>query len=511
MTDCNLKTDEVIVELKASDLTFKSTITSGSATCKPRSFASLQLRAKSALKALLKNPCAHYLLLTIPDCVDNAYASKQLVEESHGLSINLTSLKKSDFKQALLESSSNDQVFVIAGDELLAHPKRMALIQESLLRKENFKVLIGANAQDLSDLMIIWPQLKYALHADYVVEQSYSPALLGSLVAFLREQKGFKDLSAEALILLAQRCAREAEDRQTMLLDERNLILLLAEASQMSLGAEISARELLKALAAFDFRQNYIATALMREHRAHQIYMSTSGSCIGQINGLSVIETTGSCYEYGEPVRITATLKAGGDGEITDIERKAELAGQIHAKAMMIINGFLNFEFGAVLPLPASASLAFEQSYSEIDGDSASLSGLCAVLSAYSDLPLRQDLAVTGAVDQFGNVQPVGGINQKIEGFYKICSLQGFTNTQGVVIPYSCINQLVLRPQLIRAISSGKFHIYAVKHVKAAFSLFTGVKWGDPETENSVVAKIIERLDGISNHGEERPWWHFWQ
>ena len=123
---------------------------------------------------------------------------------------------------------------------------------------------------------------------------------------------------------------------------------------------------------------------------------------------------------------------------------------------------------------------------------------------------MRQDLAVTGAVDQFGNVQPVGGLNQKIEGFFKICSLHGLTGTQGVIIPHSCADALVLRPQIITAIEQGKFHIYAVRHVKGALRLFTGAKWGDPQQEKSVVAKIVDRLEGMSNHTEDRPWWHFW-
>ncbi|MGN0902844.1 MAG: S16 family serine protease, partial [Succinivibrio sp.] len=201
---------------------------------------------------------------------------------------------------------------------------------------------------------------------------------------------------------------------------------------------------------------------------------------------------------------------AGGEGDIIDIERKAELAGQIHAKAMMIINGFISDEFGSQQPMPVSASLVFEQSYSEIDGDSASLTGLCAVISALSELPVRQDLAVTGAVDQFGDVQPVGGVNEKIEGFYRICRLNGLTGTQGVIIPYSCINQLVLRPSVINAVKNGKFHIYVVSHVTGAARLLMNTRWGEEDDDKSICGLVCSRLDELSAVKSVKPWWHLW-
>ena len=176
----------------------------------------------------------------------------------------------------------------------------------------------------------------------------------------------------------------------------------------------------------------------------------------------------------------------------------------------MIINGYLTKQFGYEQPLPVSASLVFEQSYSEIDGDSASLTGLCAVISAFSDLPIRQDLAVTGAVDQFGDVQPVGGLNEKVEGFYRICRLHGLTGSQGVVIPKSCVEQLVLRPSVLNAIKRGMFHIYTVNHVKAAVKLLTSVPWGESDDESTIYGSICARLDELTMKSDHRPWWQFW-
>ena len=268
----------------------------------------------------------------------------------------------------------------------------------------------------------------------------------------------------------------------------------------------VDRRHVLKALGSNDFRNNFLAESSLREHRDRQLLVATQGAVVGQINGLSVIETLGTNYEYGEPVRITATLRAGGEGDVIDIERKAELAGQIHAKAMMIINGFLTKEFGAEQPLPVSASLVFEQSYSEVDGDSASLTGLCAVISVLAGVPIRQDLAVTGAVDQFGDVQAVGGVNEKIEGFYRVCRLHGFTGTQGVIIPSSCVNQLVLRPAVIKAVADGKFHIFTVSHVTEAVKMLTTMDWGDSETENTICYRISERLNAIIAGNEEETW-----
>lgn len=316
--------------------------------------------------------------------------------------------------------------------------------------------------------------------------------------------------TSEALTLLANYCCRLSGDRRYLGLPECNLQTLIFAANSYAHQAHsdlVQRYHVLKALGAHDFRNNFLSESSLREHRDRQLLIATSGAVIGQINGLSVIETLGTSYEFGEPVRITATLRAGGEGDVIDIERKAELAGQIHAKAMMIINGFLTKEFGAEQPLPVSASLVFEQSYSEVDGDSASLTGLCAVISVLAGVPIRQDLAVTGAVDQFGDVQAVGGVNEKIEGFYRVCRLHGFTGTQGVVIPRSCVQQLVLRPAVVKAVADGKFHIFTVDHVTEAVKLLTSVDWGDSNTVGTIRYRIGERLNNIVNNNNSEDSW----
>ncbi|MDQ2195089.1 S16 family serine protease, partial [Vibrio sp. A14(2019)] len=169
------------------------------------------------------------------------------------------------------------------------------------------------------------------------------------------------------------------------------------------------------------------------------------------INGLSVLEYPGHPRAFGEPARISCVAHIG-DGEFVDVERKAELGGNLHAKGMMIMQAFLNAELELDQPMPLSASIVFEQSYGEVDGDSASLAELCALISALSQQPINQQIAVTGSVDQFGHVQPIGGVNEKIEGFFEVCQRRGLTGTQGVILPSTNVRHLCLHPSVIDAV-----------------------------------------------------------
>lgn len=223
-----------------------------------------------------------------------------------------------------------------------------------------------------------------------------------------------------------------------------------------------------------------------------QVLLQTHGSCIGQINGLSVLELAGHPESFGEPVRITATGHLNGDGDISDVERKAELAGNIHAKAMMIIQGYFTHTFAKPLPLPLSVNLVFEQSYGEIDGDSAALAGSCALLSVLSQTPINQNIAVTGAIDQFGNVLAVGGINEKIEGFYRICELQEQYEAR-VIIPAANLINLNLSPALVAAVTAGKLIILPIEKIEDAIFLLMDKPAGKLDDEESIYG-IINKL-----------------
>jgi predicted ATP-dependent protease len=212
------------------------------------------------------------------------------------------------------------------------------------------------------------------------------------------------------------------------------------------------------------------------------IYIDTDGTATGQINGLSYLELGG--FSFGRPHRITARVRLG-EGEIVDIEREATLSGPLHSKGVLILSGFLQGRYAQDHPLSLAASLVFEQSYGGIDGDSASSAELYALLSALADVPLRQDLAVTGSVNQHGVIQPIGGVNEKIEGFFDVCRDRGLTGDQGVLIPASNTDHLMLRPDVVAAAEAGDFHVYPVETVDQGIALMTGVEAGTRDEQGA--------------------------
>ena len=204
--------------------------------------------------------------------------------------------------------------------------------------------------------------------------------------------------------------------------------------------------------------------------------IDTKGRKTGQVNGLSIYNL--GEYVFGKPSRITAQTAIGRSGVI-NIEREAELSGRTHNKGVAILSGYLRGKFAQDKPLVMSASICFEQSYSGVDGDSASSTEIYAILSSLSEIPLRQDLAVTGSVNQNGQIQPIGGVNQKIEGFFDVCKAKGLTGTQGVLIPHQNVKDLMLREDVISAVKAKKFHIYPVKTIDEGTEILTGVKAGE--------------------------------
>ncbi len=236
----------------------------------------------------------------------------------------------------------------------------------------------------------------------------------------------------------------------------------------------------------------------------HQLYIETEEETIGQINGLSVVEFDGVPHSFGEPLRISCNVQYG-DGEIHDIERKVELGGNIHSKGIIIAQSCLANLLELPTQLPFSASVAFEQSYGEIDGDSSSLAIFCVLISALTKLPLPQSLAVTGAIDQFGNVLSVGGVNQKIEGFFNVCEARELTGKQGVIIPAVCVSHLSLKPAVLSAIEAGKFHIWAVEDVFEALQILLQHSFYDEDLPENSEKKSLFALvhQGIEQNENE--------
>jgi lon-related putative ATP-dependent protease len=237
----------------------------------------------------------------------------------------------------------------------------------------------------------------------------------------------------------------------------------------------VTAEHVRKAQDAQIDRHNLTETKIREMVEQNLLFIDTTGARVGQVNGLSVLEIGG--YAFGKPVRITAAVALGKLG-IINVERESNLSGRFHDKGVQIISGYLRRTFAQDKPLSLSASVCFEQSYSGVDGDSASSTEIYAILSALSGIPIKQELSVTGSVNQQGDVQPIGGVNQKIEGFYDVCKLKGLTGTQGVLIPAENVEDLMLRDEVIDAVAKRRFHIYPVATVEQGIEILTGVGAG---------------------------------
>ena len=304
---------------------------------------------------------------------------------------------------------------------------------------------------------------------------------------------------------LIREAVRYTGDQEVLPLCPRWLLRQMREAFMQENA--LSEASLVSALEVRNWREAFLAERMRDEILLKQILIETEGEVVGQINGLSVVEFPGHPRPWGEPSRITCVVHPG-DGEFTDVERKAELGGNIHAKGMMIMQAYLIAELELDQQLPFSASLVFEQSYSEVDGDSASLAELCALISALANQPINQQIAVTGSVDQFGNVQPVGGLNEKIEGFFTICNARELTGQQGVIIPACNVRHLCLSQDVVDAVEQGRFHIWAIDRADEALPLLTGVIWrSEEENDDALLRRIQDRITQLNQQeASHRPW-----
>ncbi|CAM3489150.1 S16 family serine protease [Shewanella violacea] len=312
-------------------------------------------------------------------------------------------------------------------------------------------------------------------------------------------------LSQSALAPLFQYSARLADHQRRLSLLSSQIGQLLSQAIAYSGDSEVSATNLAYALTRYQLRHNASETLSAQNFDDKFINLPTEGERVGQINGLTVLETVE--YAYGEPARITASVHYG-DGEVADIERKSELGGNIHAKGMMILSSCLYRIFGKDAPLHLNANIVFEQSYQEIDGDSASLAEYCSLISAITEKPINQSIAATGAIDQFGQVQAIGGVNEKIEGFFNLCERRGLTGNQGVIIPRSNTQQLNLSTKLVAAIEAGQFSLFQIEHIDEAVELLMKVTAGVADENNdfpkgSLYGMVQSRLANLAGYTDE--------
>ncbi|MBK4997525.1 ATP-binding protein [Pseudomonas sp. S37] len=316
-------------------------------------------------------------------------------------------------------------------------------------------------------------------------------------------EEGMAPLTSDAVARLATYSARLAENQSRLSARIGDLFQLVSEADfirQLASDEMTDAGHIERALKAKATRTGRVSQRVLDDMLAGIILIDSEGAAIGKCNGLTVLEVGDSAF--GMPARISATVYPGGSG-IVDIEREVNLGQPIHSKGVMILTGYLGSRYAQEFPLAISASIALEQSYGYVDGDSASLGEACTLISALSRTPLKQCFAITGSINQFGEVQAVGGVNEKIEGFFRLCEARGLTGEQGVIIPRANVATLMLDERVLQAVENGQFHVYAVSQADEALSLLVGEEAGvlgenGLFTEGSVNARVVERLREIA-------------
>lgn len=347
---------------------------------------------------------------------------------------------------------------------------------------------------------------------DEIDRNAETHGLYARLVATLAQREGLLPFDRGAVARVIEHAARSADDAEKLSTHMRGLADLLREADfwgREAKGEAVTAADVQQAIDSRIRRADRLRKKINEEILRGTLMIDTDGERVGQVNGLVVIDLGN--FAFGHPTRISATTRVG-EGELIDIEREVELSGPIHSKGVLILSSFLAQRYAREHPLSLAASLTFEQSYSEVEGDSASVGELCALLSSLAGMPVKQSLAVTGSVNQHGEVQPIGGVNEKIEGFFDICRERGLTGGQGVLIPRANVKHLMLREDVVEAARQGKFHVYAVDTVDQAVELLTGTPVGELDAsghapEGSINALVMNRLEEFSKvrhaHGEK--------
>ena len=307
-----------------------------------------------------------------------------------------------------------------------------------------------------------------------------------------REELSPFDRGAVARVIEhSARMAGDAEKLSAHLLSVADLLREADYWAGVAGNGVVTAADVQRAIDTQIHRADRLQERVQEQIQLGTIMIDTTGECVGQVNGLSVI-TLGN-FAFGQPSRITARIRLG-KGEVIDIEREVELGGPIHSKGVLILSSFLGARYAAEHPLSLSASLVFEQSYGGVEGDSASLAELCALLSALAQVPIKQSWALTGSVNQRGQVQPIGGVNEKIEGFFDVCKARGLTGEHGVLIPASNVRHLMLRSDVAEAAEAGQFHVYPVQTVDQAMELLTGIPAGEQDEEGNFSEGSINQL-----------------
>ncbi|MEH6455275.1 MAG: ATP-binding protein [Cocleimonas sp.] len=325
---------------------------------------------------------------------------------------------------------------------------------------------------------------------------------LAQLISALASKEKVRPINRQGVARIIEQCSRETGDAEKLSLHMGQLKDLILESdywankqSKSRVGKEQVQQAIDARINRADQMQHQIREQILRG----VVLIDTDGVCVGQINGLAVYQL--GDYSFGQPSRITATARLG-QGSVLDIEREIKMGGPIHSKGVMILSSCLANRYARNSPLPVSATLVFEQNYGGVDGDSASIAEFCALISALTDIPIKQFFAVTGSINQHGETQAIGGVNQKIEGFFDVCKARGFSKEQGVIIPHSNLKHLMLRADVVKAVKDKQFSIHTVEHVDDALELLLNMDIGKLDKNNNypegtINYRVIERLQEL--------------
>ncbi|BBK29757.1 putative ATP-dependent protease [Stella humosa] len=423
-----------------------------------------------------------YLVLDAYRVLANGFAWESLKRALAARRVKLESL------EAMLSMTST----------VLLEPEPIPLdIKVVLIGPPQLYYMLAANDPDFGKLFKVGADFD-----DRMARDGGNTGLYARLIAASAVRAGIRPVDRTGMARLIDHSARMTGDSERLSLRVRILEDLMQEADWQAGRAgspTVDAAAVQRAIDAQRRRDDRLYSRALEEMRRGTYLVETTGTAVGQINGLAVQSIGG--FSFGLPSRITARVRLG-NGEVRDIERESELGGSLHTKGVLILTGFLGSRFGLNRRLALAATLVFEQSYGGVDGDSASSTELYALLSALSEIPLKQSIAVTGSVDQRGRVQPIGGVNEKVEGFFDVCAARGLTGEQGVMIPSTNVKNLMVRPDVARAVAEGRFHVWSVATVDEGIEILTGVPAGEadaggnwpPGTVNHAVARRLARF-----------------
>ncbi len=329
---------------------------------------------------------------------------------------------------------------------------------------------------------------------DTIERSKENDAAYARVIAAIVANHKLKPVDADGVARLIEEGARMAEDREKLTIEIGRVADIVREADYWSGAAKrkvIGREDIARAIEEHIQRSDRLRDRSLETLERGVLLVDTSGQKVGQINGLSLLQL--GDFAFARPSRITARVHVG-QGRVTDIEREAKLGGPLHSKGVMILWGYLAGRFAQEVPLSLAATLVFEQSYSAVEGDSASSAELYALLSALAEAPIRQDLAVTGSINQWGEIQAIGGVNEKIEGFFDACAARGLSGTQGVLIPRANVQHLMLREDVVEAVKADRFAIYPVATADEGIGLLTGLKAGERRADGLFPAGSVNRL-----------------